>query len=90
MLQDLPENHVAPECLHSHIREQLRYLFNIGRKTALSDIMFSNFIEPLALNDAKIGLAKALLLRVEVLKLEHYNKGDHIVFPSPLWWKISL
>lgn len=24
MLQDLPENHVAPECLHSHIREQLR------------------------------------------------------------------
>lgn len=32
----------------SHIKEELRYLFNIGRKTVFSDAMFGNFISPLA------------------------------------------
>lgn len=76
----LPDDHVAPECLRSHIREQLRFLFNIGRKTTLSDRLFENFIEPLYLNDANIRFARALLSRVEALQLEHYNKGDHVFF----------
>ena len=77
---DLPPNQVAPECLRSHIKEQLRYLFNIGRKTTLSDTMFDNFIDPLALDEAKVGFAKALLQRVNALQLVHYNRGDHIPF----------
>ena len=77
---DLPPNQVAPECLRSHIKEQLRYLFNIGRKTTLSDPMFDSFIEPLALNEAKVGFAKALLERVNALQLVHYNRGSHIPF----------
>ncbi|MCD7462084.1 hypothetical protein HAX54_047734 [Datura stramonium] len=80
MALDLPDNQVAPECLHSHIKEELRYLFNIGRKTTLSDTMFDNFISPLALDEAKVGFAKALLQRINELKLFHYNRGDHIPF----------
>ncbi|KAH0710053.1 hypothetical protein KY284_011480 [Solanum tuberosum] len=39
MALDLPNNQVAPECLRSHIKEELRYLFNIGRKTTPFDTM---------------------------------------------------
>ena len=77
---DLPKNQVAPECLRSHIKEQLRYLFNIGRKKTLPDAMFNNFIDPLNLDEAKVGFAKALLERVNALQLVHYNRGDHIPF----------
>lgn len=77
---DLPNNQNAPECLRSHIKEQLRYLFNIGRKTTLSDPMLDSFIEPLALNEAKVGFAKALLERINALQLVHYNRGSHIPF----------
>ncbi|YP_173414.1 hypothetical protein NitaMp070 (mitochondrion) [Nicotiana tabacum] len=80
MALDLPDNQVVPECLRSHIKEELRYLFNIGRKTTLSDAMFDNFISPLALDEAKVGFAKALLQRINELQLFHYNRGDHIPF----------
>ena len=80
MALDLPDNQVAPECLRSHIKEELRYLFNIGRKTTPSDTMFDNLISPLALDEAKGGFAKALLKRINELQLFHYNRGDHIPF----------
>ena len=77
---DLPENQDAPECLRSHIKEQLRFLFNIGRKTTLPDPMFDSFIDPLALDEAKLGFSKALLERINALQLVHYNRGSHIPF----------
>ncbi|TMX05271.1 hypothetical protein EJD97_025324 [Solanum chilense] len=80
MALDLPDNQVAPECLRSHIKEELRYLFNIGRKTTPSDTMFDNLISPLALDEAKGGFAKALLKRINEVQLFHYNKGDYIPF----------
>ncbi len=42
--------------------------------------MFDNFISPLALDEAKVGFAKALLERINELQLFHYNRGDHIPF----------
>lgn len=77
---DLPENQIAPECLQSHIKRKLRFLFNIGSKNSLSENRFQEFIEPLALDRASVGFAKALLERVSSLQLEHYNKGQHIKF----------
>lgn len=77
---DLPENKIAPECLQSHIKEELPYLFNIGRKNTLSENLFLKYIEPLAVDKASVGFSKALLERVDTLKLEHYNKGQHLRF----------
>lgn len=42
--------------------------------------MFDSFIDPLALDKAKVGFAKALLERVNALQLKHYNRGSHIPF----------
>lgn len=81
MVLDLPDDHLAPESLRSHIKEQLRFLFNIGRKKTLSDSMFEEFISPLALDQASVGFSKSLLDRVSRLQLIHYNRGNHIPFP---------
>jgi hypothetical protein len=77
---DLPHNQVAPECVRSHIKQELMYLFNIGRKNTLSEKMFDKFIEPLALDEAKVAFAKELLKRINTLQLSHWNKGNHIPF----------
>ena len=77
---DLPANSEAPDCLRSYLKEQLKYLFNIGRKATLSEPMFDEFIDPLAVDKATVGFAKALLERVRALQLVHYNRGEHIPF----------
>lgn len=79
----LPDNLAAPEPLRSHIEDQLRLLFNIGKKRTLSDSVFHNYIKPLGLglDQASVGFCKALLERVDSLKIEHYNQGNHIPIP---------
>lgn len=76
----LPDNLAAPEPLRSHIEEELRVLFNIGKKHSLSDSVVNNYIKPLGLDKASVGFCKALLERVDSLQLQHYNKGEHIPF----------
>ena len=78
----LPDEQLAPECLRSHIKEELMRLFNIGRKTALSEKMFQNFIEPLALDKAKVGFARALLSRIDALQIFHFRKSYIYLFNS--------
>ncbi len=77
---DLPDQQIAPECLVCHMKQELRYLFNIGKKVAVSETQFTRWVDPLALDKATVGFSKALLQRVNALKLEHYNKGNHIPF----------
>ena len=76
----LPDNLAAPEPLRSHVEQELRILFNIGKKHTLSDRAFYDYIEPFSLEKASVGFCKALLERVNSLQVEHYNKGDHIPF----------
>nr|YP_009316014.1 hypothetical protein [Cocos nucifera]AOX13008.1 hypothetical protein [Cocos nucifera] len=76
----LPDNLAAPQPLRSHVEQELRVLFHIGKKHTISDSAFRNYLEPLALDKASVGFCRALLERVNSLQVEHYNKGDHIPF----------
>ncbi len=79
MALDLPDNEKAPKALSSHVRQELYELFNIGKKRAVSETYFIIKIEPLRLDDVenKVGYLRALLERVDELKIEHYNSGSH-------------
>ena len=77
---DLPDREIAPTCLKSHVKTQLTYLFNIGKKNTVPEKTVESYIEPLSLDKATVGFAKSLLERIDRLQLEHYNRGNHIPF----------
>lgn len=77
----LPKEADAPAALISHVKGELRVLFNIGKKRAVPEATLDKFIEPLALDKASVGFCKALLERVESLQEEHWNNGFHRPLP---------
>lgn len=61
----LPDNTPAPDCLRSHVEWELGWLFiNSGRKKRISEKLWQEYMEPLALDKASVGFCKALLERV--------------------------
>uniref|UniRef100_A0A2P2MW42 Uncharacterized protein n=1 Tax=Rhizophora mucronata TaxID=61149 RepID=A0A2P2MW42_RHIMU len=82
----LPDNQEAPDCLRSHVEEELRILFNIGRKRVLCDQQFKEYVEPLGLFNSDpqnglptVGFCQALPERVDHLSLQQSNNGH----PNP-------
>jgi hypothetical protein len=88
----LPDNQEAPDCLRSHVEEELRILFNIGRKRVLCDQQFKEYVEPLGLFNSDpqnglptVGFCKALPERVDHLSLQQSNNGH----PNPFLFHLK-
>jgi len=62
---DLPENEEAPACLRSHVADELRILFHIGRKKTLSDSEFNKLI----------GAEKSFFVVPDCSGLSHIHQG---------------
>lgn len=73
----LPDDHGAPLPLQKRVKDELYLLVNIGRKNTLGEAQFSHFLEPLS---PSVAFCRKLLSRIEHLKTEHYNGGNHLLF----------
>lgn len=82
----LPGTVRAPEALKTHIRDELRLLFMLGRKKVFKETTFETLIEPLKLDGATVKYSKKLLEHLNYMgyALEKGEDGKPIPLPLKL------